>query len=105
MTIFSKSLNIDLACRIWDIYMLEGMKAIFQASIGKISYDIGILKVFEKKLLNSEFDDILKILKNVQTINFDEDDFVELMMNTKIDEWVLIEIQKLNDEYIPIINE
>ena len=81
------------------------MKAIFQASIGKISYDIGILKVFEKKLLNSEFDDILKILKNVQTINFDEDDFVELMMNTKIDEWVLIEIQKLNDEYIPIINE
>lgn len=36
MTLFSKNLNIDLAARIWDIYMLEGINAIYQAAIGKI---------------------------------------------------------------------
>ena len=47
----------------------------------------------------------MKLLKNIQNINFDEDEFVEIIIQTKIDDWVLIEIQKLNDEYIPIINE
>jgi hypothetical protein len=56
-------------------------------------------------MLNSEFDDILKLLKNLQNVNFDEDEFVDIMMDTKIDEWIITEIQKLNDEYIPIIND
>ncbi len=34
MTIFSKSLNIDIAARIWDIYMIEGIGAIFQTAVG-----------------------------------------------------------------------
>ena len=34
MTIFAKNLNIDLVARIWDIYMFEGIKAIYQAAIG-----------------------------------------------------------------------
>ena len=65
---------------------------------------LAILKIFEKKLINSDFDDILKLLKNVQSVTFDEDEFIDVMTETKIDEWVLIEIQKLNDEYIPILN-
>lgn len=63
------------------------------------------MKIYEKKLLNYEFDDILKLIKNIQSVNFDEDEFVEIMMDTKIDEWIITEIQKLNDEYIPIIND
>lgn len=63
------------------------------------------MKIFEKKMLNSDFDDIIKLLKNIQSISFDEDEFIEIMMDTKIDEWILTEIQKLNDEYIPIIND
>lgn len=35
MTLFAKSLNIDISARIWDIYMIEGIKAIYQAAIGK----------------------------------------------------------------------
>ncbi len=63
------------------------------------------MKIYEKKMLNSEFDDILKLVKNLQNVNFDEDEFVDIMMDTKIDEWIITEIQKLNDEYIPIIND
>ena len=49
-----------------------------------------------------EFDMILKTLKNTNSINFDEDQLVEMMKQVKFPEWVLQEIQKLNDEYIPI---
>ena len=34
MTLFSKNLNIDISARIWDIYMIEGINAIYQAAIG-----------------------------------------------------------------------
>ena len=36
MTLFSKSLNIDIVARIWDIYMIEGIRGIYQAGIGMI---------------------------------------------------------------------
>jgi hypothetical protein len=95
MTLFSKNLNVDIAARIWDVYMIEGVKAVFQAAIVILSH-------FEKKFINSEFDEILKQLKNLNNINFDEDQLVNIMKEVKFPEWVNQEIQKLNDEYIPI---
>jgi hypothetical protein len=35
MTLFAKNLNIDLVARIWDVYMVDGIKAIYQAAVGK----------------------------------------------------------------------
>jgi hypothetical protein len=61
-----------------------------------------ILSHFEKKFYHMEFDMILKTLKNTNSINFDEDQLVEMMKQVKFPEWVLQEIQKLNDENIPI---
>jgi hypothetical protein len=49
-----------------------------------------------------EFETILSTLKNTYNINFDEDQFAEYMKQVKFPEWVSQEIQKLNDEYIPI---
>lgn len=49
-----------------------------------------------------EFDEILKTLKSLNNINFDEDQFAEMMKAVKFPEWILNEIQKLNDEYIPV---
>ena len=95
MTLFAKNLNVDIVARIWDVYMIEGVKAIFQAAIVILSH-------FEKKFLNSEFEDILKQLKNLNNINFDEDQLVMIMKEVKFPDWVNQEIQKLNDEYIPI---
>ncbi len=36
MTIFAKNLHIDLAARIWDIYVIDGFKIIYQTAISKI---------------------------------------------------------------------
>ena len=49
-----------------------------------------------------DFEYILQTLKNTNNINFDEDRFAELMKQVKFPEWVTQEIQKLNDEFIPI---
>ncbi len=103
MTIFSKSLNIDIAARIWDIYMIEGIGAIYQASIGKnFNFKKVILSHFEKRFYEMDFEYIMKTLKSTNDINFDEDQLVQMMKGVKFPEWVTTEIQKLNDEYIPL---
>ena len=33
-TLFSKSMNLDLACRIWDIIIRDGETFIFRAALG-----------------------------------------------------------------------
>lgn len=33
-TLFSKSMNLDLACRIWDIIVRDGETFIFRAALG-----------------------------------------------------------------------
>jgi hypothetical protein len=49
-----------------------------------------------------DFDLILRTVKTTNEINFDEDQLVEMMKGVKFPEWVKIEMQKLNDEYIPL---
>ena len=99
MTLFSKNLNIDIVARIWDIYMIEGIKAIYQASIGKNKFQIFNYKVilshFEKKFIVSDFEYIMQTIKNLNSLNFDEDQFVEMMKQVKFPNWVEQEIQKL----------
>ena len=68
MTLFTHDVNLELANRIWDVFMIEGVKAIYSAA----------------------------------TINFDEDMVIEAMKKVKIPDWIQVEIDKLNDENIPI---
>ena len=49
-----------------------------------------------------EFEDILKTLKNLNEINFDEDNIIEMIKKVNFPEWVSNEIMKLNYEYIPL---
>lgn len=99
MTIFSKNLNIDLAARVWDLYMIEGIKAIYQAAIS-------ILTVYKSTLSVGDMDMCLSVLKGNEKHLFDinQDTLLDLMKNTKFSDSILFEIQKLNDEYIPVYN-
>jgi hypothetical protein len=49
-----------------------------------------------------EIDQIVRVVKNLSEINFDEDQLIDLMNDVKFPDWILVEIQKLNDEYIPV---
>ena len=95
MTLFTRDVNLELANRIWDVFMIEGVKAIYSAAIVFLSH-------FEEKLMNMDFVEIMTCIGTIKTINFDEDMVIEAMKKVKIPDWIQVEIDKLNDENIPI---
>ena len=95
MTLFTHDVNLELANRIWDVFMIEGVKAIYSAAIVFLSH-------FETKLMNMDFVEIMSCIGSINTINFDDDMFIDAMKNVKIPDWIQVEIDKLNDENVPI---
>ena len=95
MTLFTHDVNLELANRIWDVFMIEGVKAIYSAAIVFLSH-------FEAKLMNMDFVEIMSCIGSINNINFDDDMFIEAMKNVKIPDWIQVEIDKLNDENVPI---
>ncbi|CAH0520136.1 unnamed protein product [Peronospora belbahrii] len=57
LTLFTRSLPLDLALRIWDVYVLLGSPFFFQASMG-------LLSLFQDSLLTMEPEDIMQLLHN-----------------------------------------
>ncbi|EGZ27350.1 hypothetical protein PHYSODRAFT_474929 [Phytophthora sojae] len=57
LTLFTRSLPLDLALRIWDVYVLLGTPFFFQASMG-------LLSLFQDSLLAMEAEDIMRLLHN-----------------------------------------
>ena len=95
MTLFTRDVNLELVNRIWDVFMIEGVKAIYSAAIVFLSH-------FEEKLMNMDFVEIMTCIGSIKNINFDEDIFIEAMKKVTIPDWIQLEIDKLNDENIPI---
>ena len=95
MTLFTRDVNLELAKRIWDVFMIEGIKAIYSAAIVFLSH-------FESKLINMDFVEIMTCIGTIKNINFDEDMAIEAMKKVKIPDWVQLEIEKLNYENLPI---
>ena len=95
MTLFTRDVNLELANRIWDVFMIEGVKAIYSAAVVFLSH-------FEEKLMNMDFVEIMTCIGTIKTINFDEDMVIDAMKKVKIPDWIQFEIDKLNDENIPI---
>ena len=93
MTLFTRNLKIELALRIWDIYMLEGIISIYKSAIV-------IFNLSEKKLLKMDFAEIMNFLKNLDKNNYDEDKFVEEFNNVKFNENIINKIHQLNEEYL-----
>ena len=95
MTLFTRDVNLELAKRIWDVFMIEGIKAIYSAAIVFLSH-------FESKLINMDFVEIMTCIGTIKNINFDDDMAIEAMKNVKIPDWIQMEIEKLNDENVPV---
>ena len=95
MTLFTRDVNLELAKRIWDVFMIEGIKAIYSAAIVFLSH-------FESKLINMDFVEIMTCIGTIKNINFDDDMAIEAMKNVKIPDWIQLEIEKLNDENVPV---
>eukprot|EP00736_Rhodelphis_marinus_P000057 Rmarinus@m.14304 len=58
LTLFSKSLPLHIACRIWDWYLLTDETALFKAAVG-------LLSMFRSELEVGDFDDCVILLRNL----------------------------------------
>jgi hypothetical protein len=93
MTLYTRSLYIDLALRIWDIYMIEGIAALYMGAIV-------ILSIHEKEYLEMEFSDVMNHLKNLENNRYDEDKFIESMNKVKFTDKINNTIHQFNEEYL-----
>jgi len=69
ITLYSKSLPINIATRVWDIFLFEGDYSLIHIALG-------ILSLLEKKLLKGDFDVCLQTLQHISNEDFDEVKFI-----------------------------
>ena len=93
MTLYTRNVYIDLAFRIWDIYMIEGIMSLYKTAIV-------IFSIHQKDYLQMEFSDILNHLKNLETNKYNEDKFIEAMNKVKFNDKIMNKIHQLNEEYL-----
>ena len=78
MTLFAKSLPLDLVMRIWDIYLHDGIVTIYRVALTILGYRKDVL-------LKEEFAEILKYLKRPSTVlNFEEKLFFETLQHYRV---------------------
>ena len=77
MSIFARSLPLDIASRIWDWYVVRGEVYLFQVGLS-------ILKYFEPRLLRQNVDGILYDLTHLPS-NLDEDKFFKIVDGMNVD--------------------
>ena len=93
MTLFTRNIYIDLAFRIWDIYMIEGIISLYKTAIV-------IFIIHQKDYLDMQFSDILNHLKNLETYKYNEDKFIEEMNKVKFNDSIMNKMHQLNEEYL-----
>lgn len=57
-TLYSKSLPLDVACRVWDVFCRDGEESLFRTALG-------ILRLFEDVLLQMDFIHIAQFLSRL----------------------------------------
>ncbi len=95
MTLFTRSLHIAVAVRIWDIYMIEGTIALYKSAIVIFYYH-------EKEFLKMDFSEVLNQLKTLEENKYDEDKFIEAMTNVKFTDKIMNKVNQLNEDYFPV---
>ncbi|KAK3287638.1 hypothetical protein CYMTET_4862 [Cymbomonas tetramitiformis] len=77
ITVYSYSLQFDLVVRIWDIFMLEGMKVVFRVGIS-------LMKYAEEELLQLPFEPLVSALRNIKELISDPEKMLKDSLALKI---------------------
>jgi hypothetical protein len=96
MTLYTRNVYIDLSFRIWDIYMIEGPRAIFEASCA-------LLCILYREIMEAEDkDSILDILLHSQEKELNEEKIIENMSKVKFPMWIKDEVKKMGEFLLPL---
>jgi hypothetical protein len=65
-TLYSRSLPLDVACRVWDVYFRDGDEFLFRTALG-------ILSLFRDQMMDMEFIDLAQFVTSIpDSISSDE---------------------------------
>lgn len=85
-TLYSKSLPLDLACRVWDVFCRDGEEFLFRTALG-------ILKLFEDILTKMDFIHIAQFLTKLSEDLPSEEFFasiVAIQMQSRNKKWAQV---------------
>ena len=75
-TLFARSLSLDCASRVWDIFLRDGNEFIFRASLG-------LLSMFKNELIKLEFIDSARFLSNLPD-DMDTEKYFDIIASIKL---------------------
>jgi hypothetical protein len=97
-TIFSKNFNVDISMKIWDLFVVQGEKIIFDAGIA-------LMKELEEELNNcEEKEEALDILLNSQMREINENNIMNNMQKVEYPDWIQSEVLNMTEDTIIPIN-
>ena len=79
LTLYAKSLPLDIVSRIWDCYFLEGELFLFRTAVGNVHCHliccaeyflllIGILRLYNPLLIEASFEDCVSLLTHLPEV-------------------------------------
>jgi hypothetical protein len=97
-TIFSKNFNVDISMKIWDLFVVQGEKIIFDAGIA-------LMKELEEELNNcEEKEEVLDILLNSQMKEINESNVMKNMQKVEYPDWIQSEVLNMTEDTIIPVN-
>jgi hypothetical protein len=88
LTLFARTLSQDVACRVWDLYFLEGFLLLYRTALA-------VLKLLTYMLLQEDITGIMQLLSNLSGVITDADVLVEAIGETEVPGWVVKELELL----------
>jgi len=85
MTVCIYGFRFRTVCRVWDIFLAEGVKIIFRVALA-------ILKLNEKEILNAGFEEILNLLKQAPA-TLESDLVIQTALSIKLKDTLLKELE------------
>eukprot|EP00741_Cyanophora_paradoxa_P019365 tig00021127_g18693.t1 len=79
LTLFSKALPFEMACHVWDCYVLEGETFMYRAALGVLKYLDD-----EKKMRKMEFEEVLPCLNKLSEQELREGDVFEAIFGISV---------------------
>ena len=92
MTLYSRSLSVELTFRIWDVYMIEGICTLYKTAIVILNY-------YEENFLKMDFEEIVTTLQQLSNIKLTEDEFIDGISNVKFTDKIMDKINSINEDY------
>jgi len=94
ITLYTNTLNLDVASRVWDLFLIDGDMILYKTAIA-------IIKLNKDELMKEDLVGIKKVFKKLDETIMDEDMLTDEIYKVDIPDWIVEEFEKFNYEFAP----